>query len=82
MDTDNPRILFYSHDAYGMGNIRRTLAICEHLTKTMPNAAILIITGSPIIHSLQMPPRVDYVKLPCLTREDNESFSAKYWDRA
>lgn len=80
MDTDSPRILFYSHDAYGMGNIRRTLAICEHLTKTIPNVAILIITGSPIIHSLQMPERVDYVKLPCLTRDASESFSAKYWN--
>lgn len=79
MDTLGPRILFYSHDAYGMGNIRRTLAMCEHLAKTIPEASILILTGSPIVHSLRLPERVDYVKLPCLTREASESFATKYW---
>lgn len=79
MDSLGPRILFYSHDAYGMGNIRRTLAMCEHLVKTIPHASILILTGSPVVHSLRMPGRVDYVKLPCLTREASESFTTKYW---
>src|SRR5574341_127616 len=74
------RILFYSHDAYGMGNIRRTLAICEKLTQEIPNLSILIVTGSPVIHALRIPYKVDYVKLPCLTRDEQETFSAKYWD--
>ncbi|RMH85636.1 MAG: glycosyltransferase [Calditrichaeota bacterium] len=74
------RVLMYSHDAYGMGNIRRTLAICRQLTESLPNISILLLTGSPIIHALRIPPRVDYLKLPCLTRDRSECFSAKYWD--
>ncbi len=74
------RILFYSHDAYGMGNIRRTLAMCERLTQTIPNLSILILTGSPVIHALRIPEKVDYIKLPCITRNKRETFVSKYWD--
>lgn len=80
MCKEKNRILFYSHDAYGMGNIRRTLAICDHLSKTMSNVSILLLTGSPVIHALRIPQGVDYVKLPCLTRNRRECFIAKYWD--
>ncbi|MFQ5651529.1 MAG: glycosyltransferase family protein [bacterium] len=74
------RILFYSHDAYGMGNIRRTLAICERLTQEIPDLAILIVTGSPVIHALRIPDKVDYIKLPCLVRGKREAFSSRFWD--
>ncbi|MFQ5604698.1 MAG: glycosyltransferase family protein [bacterium] len=74
------RILFYSHDAYGMGNIRRTLAICEKLTKSISDISILILTGSPVIHALRIPEKVDYIKLPCLTRNECETFTPKYWN--
>lgn len=74
------RILFYSHDAYGLGNIRRTLAISERLTQEIPNLSVLILTGSPLIHALRIPEKVDYIKLPCLTRDKRETFSPKYWD--
>ncbi|MFQ5632986.1 MAG: glycosyltransferase family protein [bacterium] len=78
----NKRILIYSHDGYGLGNIRRNLAICEHLAKTIPDVSILILTGSPMAHDFRIPENVDYVKLPCLTRSDREAYSAKYWDMA
>ncbi|RMF56414.1 MAG: glycosyltransferase [Calditrichaeota bacterium] len=74
------RILFYSHDAYGMGNIRRTLAICDRLTREVPDLSVLILTGSPVIHALRIPRKVDYIKLPCLTRDKRETFSPKFWN--
>ncbi|MGH7491491.1 MAG: glycosyltransferase family protein [bacterium] len=63
-----------------MGNIRRTLSICERLTQEIPSLSILIVTGSPVIHAMRIPHKVDYVKLPCLSRDEQETFSAKYWD--
>ncbi len=74
------RILIYSHDAYGLGNIRRTLSICRQLTNHIPNVSILLLTGSPVIQSMRIPQNVDYVKLPCVTRQKSESFEATYWE--
>ena len=39
-------ILMYSHDTYGLGYIRRSMAIANHLCDHDTN--VLIITGSPI----------------------------------
>lgn len=63
-----PKILIYSHDTFGLGNIRRTLLLAQTLREEFTTAAILIVTGSPVIHSFRIPDRVDYIKLPCLDR--------------
>ena len=62
------KIMVYSHDAYGLGNIRRMLAICKHLLKSNPNLSILLVSGSPMLHDFRLPPGLDYIKLPCLNR--------------
>ena len=72
------KLLVYSHDTYGLGNIRRMLAICEHLIDTIPDLSILLVTGSPVIHSLRLPARLDYIKLPCLTRTERDDYSARF----
>jgi predicted glycosyltransferase len=60
-----------------MGNIRRMLAVSEYLIETTPDLSILLITGSPVIHDLRLPERLDYIKLPCLTRTASNVYSAK-----
>ncbi len=72
------RAIVYSHDTYGLGNIRRMLAISRHLVEHLPDLSILLITGSPVIHSFRLPSRLDYIKLPCLSRVKRESYSSKY----
>ncbi len=72
------RIIVYSHDAFGLGNIRRMLAICQHLLTTIPKLSILVLSGSPAIHSFQIPERLDYIKLPCFGRDCNGQWGAKY----
>lgn len=62
------KIVVYSHDAYGLGNIRRMLAICKYLLKSNPNLSILLVSGSPMLHDFRLPPGLDYIKLPCLNR--------------
>ena len=73
-----PKILLYSHDTFGLGNIRRTLLLAEELRKEYEGAAILIVTGSPMIHAMRIPDGVDYVKLPCLDRTDAESYQPRF----
>src|SRR5262245_28669767 len=72
------RVLVYSHDTYGLGNLRRMLSICEHITEAIPDVAILLISGSPMAHGFRLPPRFDYVKLPCLTRVERERYGVKF----
>jgi predicted glycosyltransferase len=68
------RVLVYSHDTYGLGNIRRMLAISEHLLRKMPDLSILLVSGSPVIDRLGLPDRLDYIKLPCLTRVERGQY--------
>jgi predicted glycosyltransferase len=74
------RILVYSHDTFGLGNIRRMLTIAQHLAESDPEVSVLIVSGSPMLHAFRIPPRVDYVKLPCLSRTLKGSYSVKFLD--
>ena len=72
------RLIVYSHDAFGLGNIRRMLSICQHLLATIPEVSILVLSGSPAIHNFKIPARLDYIKLPCLGRDRYGNLAAKY----
>jgi predicted glycosyltransferase len=74
----NPRILLYSHDTFGLGNIRRTLLLAQEVIDQYPRAAVLLITGSQMIHSFRIPEGVDYIKLPCLDRIDAERYESRF----
>src|SRR3954465_11457185 len=71
------KLLMYSQDTVGMGNIRRMLALGEYLLEANSELSILLITGSPAIDNLQLPRRLDYIKLPSITRFASEPYSPK-----
>jgi Heparinase II/III N-terminus len=60
------KIVVYSHDTFGLGNIRRMLVIAQSLVESDPNTSVLILSGSPMLHAFRIPPQIDYIKLPCL----------------
>lgn len=72
------KLMVYSHDAFGLGNIRRMLEICQYLLKAIPNLSILLVSGSPMLQSFRLPSGLDYIKLPCLNRGESGELSAKY----
>lgn len=72
------RLMVYSHDAFGLGNIRRMLAICEHLLSAITDLSILVVSGSPMLQSFRLPPRLDYIKIPCLNRGESGEIAVKY----
>lgn len=72
------RLIVYSHDAFGLGNIRRMLAICQYLLDTTPSLSILLLSGSPVLHSFRLPQGLDYIKLPCLGRDETGALSTRY----
>ncbi len=74
------RILVYSHDTFGLGNIRRMLEVARHLVDSSPEVSVLVITGSPMLHAFRIPARVDYVKLPCLSRNVEGRYGPRFLD--
>jgi predicted glycosyltransferase len=70
--------MVYSHDAFGLGNIRRMLAICEHLLQEIPGISILILSGSPMLQGFRLPQGLDYIKLPCVNRGEAGEIAVKY----
>jgi predicted glycosyltransferase len=65
-------ILMYSHDTYGLGHLRRTMAIAEHLRQRGVN--ILILTGSPLAGRYETPEGVDFVRIPGMIKKTNEEY--------
>ncbi len=72
------KILLYSHDTAGLGTISRTLLLARTLHEANPKAAILIVTGSPVIHAFRIPKGVDYIKIPSLDRVDSERYEPRF----
>jgi predicted glycosyltransferase len=72
------KLMVYSHDAFGLGNIRRMVAICDYLLKAIPNISILVLSGSPALHQLRLPEGLDYIKLPCIGRDEHGNAQVKF----
>jgi len=41
------RYLFFSHDGYGLGHVRRNSVIAQALQRAEPNASVTLVTGVP-----------------------------------
>jgi predicted glycosyltransferase len=64
------RILLYSHDSYGLGHLRRSLAIASALTARDEQCNILLVTGSPCATHFDSPSRCDILKLPAVSKDE------------
>src|SRR4051794_33568971 len=64
------RFLFFSNELIGLGHLRRTLSVANRLAEIEPASSSLIVTGSPVVPWFGMPPRVDILKLPGWTRDE------------
>ncbi len=72
--------MVYSHDTFGLGNIRRMLAICTHMHASIPDLSILIVSGSPMLQSFRVVQGIDYIKLPCLKRTELGELGVRFLD--
>lgn len=74
VDHEFYNILMYSHDTYGLGHIRRTMAIAGHLRSMSTN--VLILTGSPIAGRYSLPENVDFVRIPGMIKKTNDEYDS------
>ncbi|MBI3707577.1 MAG: hypothetical protein HY246_07860 [Proteobacteria bacterium] len=54
-----PRILIYSHDTMGLGHLRRCRTIAHALVERDQSLSVLILSGSPIIGSIDIQQTLD-----------------------
>ena len=71
------KIIVYSHDTFGLGSIRRMLAIVQQIAQSMEEVSILVISGSAMMHAFRISPGIDYIKLPCLARDAAGAYAPK-----
>jgi predicted glycosyltransferase len=71
------RFLFYSHDAMGLGHVRRNLSVASALTELAPDASILVATSSDEAERFGVPANADLLKLPGLRKTGNERYAAR-----
>jgi predicted glycosyltransferase len=62
------RMMTYSHDGYGLGHLRRNCTIATSLVKEMPHSTVLMLVGCPVGAFFELPPRVDFVKVPSIIK--------------
>ena len=70
-------IMLYSHDSYGLGHIRRSLEIAQHLSERIPHASLIMLTGSMQAHAYALPARMEYIKLPALTKDAGGQYCSR-----
>jgi predicted glycosyltransferase len=73
------RVALYSHDALGLGHMRRNLAIAEALARTGSHP-VLLIAGGREATAFPMPPGVDCVALPALRKRSNGRYAPRSLD--
>lgn len=68
------KILMYSHDCNGLGHTSRTLSIAAYLAAELEQTAIMLMTDLSIIGRFAFPKHVDFIHLPCIFRQPENSF--------
>ena len=72
-----PRILLYSHDTFGLGHLRRNLAIAGRLSHALPGVSLLLLSGSQAVQQFVLPPGADIIKVPTVTKMGHEHYVAQ-----
>lgn len=72
-----PRVLFYSHDTFGLGHLRRSRALAGAITRAAPNVSTLILTGSPVAGRFAFPDNVDHIRLPGVTKTPDGNYESE-----
>ncbi|MEQ9692974.1 glycosyltransferase [Shimia sp. SDUM112013] len=77
MTRQSPRVLFYSHDTFGLGHLRRSRALASAITGADPSISAIILTGSPVAGRFTFPDRVDHIRLPGVTKNPDGSYASE-----
>jgi predicted glycosyltransferase len=68
------KVLLYSHDTYGLGHLRRNLAIADRLLRSDGRFSVRLLTGSPVIHQWKLPHGLAVQPLPPVVKTGAERY--------
>jgi predicted glycosyltransferase len=71
------RFLLYSHDALGLGHVRRNLQIARALAELAPRSSVLLATSASEVDRLGIPSNVEVLKLPGLHKLGNQRYAPR-----
>lgn len=72
------RILFYAHDSFGLGHLRRTLTIASYLARHIDDLSILMLTGLESAAAFEVPRGIDFVKLPGIWKSGADEYRSRH----
>ena len=71
------RVTLYSHDTYGLGHLRRNLAIAEHLLSQGGRFSVRLLTGTPVADRWRFPANLEVVALPPVVKTGIETYAPR-----
>lgn len=71
------RVLLYSHDTFGLGHLRRNLAIAGELLHGPHQHDVALLSGSPVLESWPMPAGLRVISLPPVVKVGPEAYAAR-----
>lgn len=71
------RVMLYSHDTFGLGHLRRNLAIARQLLAMPGRFEVLLLTGSPMQDSWPLPPGLTVRALPPVVKLGDEHYGPR-----
>lgn len=74
------RIALYSHDTQGLGHLRRNLLIASSLVRMTPRPTILLIGGAREVGAFNIPPGVDCLTVPSLSKSETGGYGVRSLD--
>ncbi|NDU92655.1 MAG: hypothetical protein G3I10_08630, partial [Ferrovum sp.] len=71
------KVVLYSHDTFGLGHLRRNLAIASRLLRCDGRFSVHLLTGSPVIRQWNLPRGLRIHALPPVVKTGAEQYAAR-----
>ena len=69
--------MVYSHDGFGLGHVRRNLAVSRRLVELDPATSVLVVTGIDVAGQFELADGIDILELPALAKVTNGNYAAR-----
>jgi predicted glycosyltransferase len=71
------KVCIYSHDTFGLGHLRRNLALAEQLLSSEHPFEVWLLTGSPVVRQWTLPAGLHVQPLPPVVKTGAERYASR-----